>query len=417
MKVLMCDKIIPVTRKIINQGHIFIENGKITKVGEGYEVPQGAEIIDAKDMIAFPGIIDAHSHASVFEEEIGFHQDGNESTDPITPQVRVIDAINPKDRGLRRAVSGGVTCICVAPGSANVVGGHMTTIKTHGMLLSEMIVTQKAGIKCAFGENPKRVYGAQKKMPNTRMGNLAVFRQFMVDVQNYMAKWDAYNRKMKVYLREQKENEINGDKEKPSKLSEPSIPERNLKYEAMIDVFQKKIPLRAHAHQANDIVTAVELAKEFDVNIIIEHCSEGHQIIDYLLKNQIPALIGPTFSHRSKIETRFKTWTTLGKLYKAGLLVGLTSDHPVSPLQFQTVYAAIAHREGLSEQGAFEVLTINGAKILGIENRVGSIEVGKDADIVLFEGHPLDTRSKISKVFINGNPVFDRLRDKDENLF
>ncbi len=423
MQAILCGEIIPVVGDNIQNGYILLENQKIVKIGKGFEVPENCDIIDAKQLVAFPGIIDVHCHASVFEEEIGLNlQDGNESTDPITPHVRVIDAINPADRGLRRAVSGGITCICVAPGSANIVGGQMTTIKTHGTIVDEMVITETAGMKCAFGENPKRVYGTQKKMPSTRMGNLALFRELMVETQNYIRKWDEYHEKLAEYTENQTKLENTDLSEKsgginPKPIPKPSQPDRNLKYEAMLDVFSKKIPLRAHAHQANDIITAVRLAEEFDVNIVIEHCSEGFEIADYLAKHKIPAVVGPLFGFRSKIETRHKTWTAYNKLYQHGVLVALTADHPVSPVQFQTVYATIAHREGLSEQGAFEILTINGAKILGLDDRIGSLEAGKDADIVLFSGHPLDTRSKVHYVYIDGELVYDRVRDEAERLF
>ncbi len=424
MQAILCKEIIPVTRDRIKNGHILIQDGKIVAIGPGYDVPADAEIIDAKDSIAFPGIIDAHCHATVFEEEIGLSlQDGNEMTDPLTPQIRVLDAINPMERGLRRAVSGGVTCICIAPGSANVVGGQMTTIKTHGKIVDEMVVTPFAGMKCAFGENPKRVYGGQKRTPSTRMGNLGVFRQFMVETQNYMQKQQEYTEKLTEYEEASKEYEAKMAKkdteaaEDLKKPKKPSPPDRNLKYEAMAAVFRREVPLRAHAHQANDIISAVRLAEEFNVKLVIEHCTEGHKIQDFLLKHEIPAIIGPTFGYRTKIELRDMTWKTIGQLHEAGMLISLTADHPVVPLQFQTAYAAIANREGLSEQGAYEVLTINGAKILGIDDRVGSLEQGKDADIVLFEGDPLDIRTKINQVYINGENVYDRVRDADENLF
>ncbi len=409
MKAILCGKIIPVTKEPIEEGHILIDdNGKIKKVGKGYDVPKDAEIIDAKNLTAFPGIIDAHCHATVWEEEIGLTlQDGNEMTDPITPHIRVLDAINPLEKGLRRAVSGGVTAVCIAPGSANVVGGQMTTIKTHGIIVDKMVVQENSGMKCAFGENPKRVYGDMlKRTPSTRMGNLGVFRQLMVETQNYMAKWVEYEQKLKQYKEDLKEFNEKKDKE-AKKPVEPTKPDKNIKYEAMIPVFKKEIPLRAHAHQENDIVSAIRLAKEFDVKICIEHCTHGHNIVDYLVENKVPAIVGPTFGFRTKIELRDMTWKTIGDLYKAGVLVSLTADHPVVPLQFQTIYAAIAMREGLSKQGAYEVLTINGAKILGLDKRIGSIEEGKDADIGLYTGDPLDTQAKPAKVLIDGEIVYD----------
>ena len=404
MKAIKCKEIIPVTSEPIENGHILIDDkGKIKDIREGLAVPKGVEIIDASDLVAFPGLVDPHCHATIFEEGIGMGlQDGNEGTDPITPQIRVIDAINPDDKGLRRALAGGMTTICVAPGSGNVVGGQMTTIKTHGKIADDMIIQELSGMKCAFGENPKRSYGNRNIMPATRMGSLGLFRQLLIETQNYMNKWKEYKVKLKQYKEDLKEYKEKND-EKLKKPIEPSLPEKNLKYESMIPVFEKEIPLRAHAHQANDIVSAVRLAKEFDLNICIDHCSEGHYILDYLVKNKIPAIVGPTLSYKSKIETRRKTWKTLGILHNAGILVALTSDHPVTHCQYQILYAILAHREGLSKEGTFEIMTINGAKILGLEDRIGSLEKGKDADILLFTGDPLDARSKVAKVFIDGN--------------
>ncbi|MHA1736975.1 MAG: amidohydrolase [Candidatus Heimdallarchaeota archaeon] len=415
MKAILCKKIIPVTKDPIEKGYILIEKGKIKKIGKGHAVPKDVEIIDAKDLTAFPGLIDAHCHATVWEEEVGLNlQDGNEITDPITPHIRVLDAINPMEKGLRRAISGGMTTLCITPGSANVVGGQMTTIKTHGKVVDDMVIQENAGMKCAFGENPKRLYGDMlKRTPSTRMGNLGLFRQLMMETQNYMYKWDEYKQKKKQYKEDKKEFEDKKDKD-GKKPVEPTKPEKNIKYEAMVPIFKKEIPLRAHAHQENDIISAIRLAKEFDVDVCIEHCTHGHNIVDFLVEANVPAIVGPTFGFRTKIELRDMTWKTIGILYKAGILVSLTADHPVVPLQFQTIYAALAHREGLPLQGAYEVITINGAKILGLEDRIGSLEEGKDADIVLFTGEPLDVQSKAAKVFIDGELIYDM---NEEDLF
>ncbi|NHJ46410.1 MAG: amidohydrolase [Asgard group archaeon] len=414
MKAIICKEIIPVTSDSIKDGFILIDDkGKISKIGKQSDLPKNVEIIDAKELIAFPGLIDSHCHAGVFEESIGMGlQDGNESTDPITPHVRVLDAINPMDKGMRRALAGGMTTLAIAPGSGNVVGGQLTTIKTHGKILDDIVIQENSGMKCAFGENPKRLYGSQNRTPSTRMGSLGLFRQLLIETQNYMNKWDEYNRKLKDYKDDLKAFKADKDKKKPV---EPTKPDKNIKYEAMIPVFKKEIPLRAHAHQANDIISAVRLAKEFDLNVYIDHCSEGYMIIDFLVENKIPAIIGPTMSYKSKIETRYKTWSSIGKLYDAGILVALTSDHPVTHVQYQFVYAILSHREGLSRQGAFEIITINGAKILGLEDQIGSLEKGKDADILLLNGDPLDARTKVMKVFIDGQKVFDI--DDGELLF
>ncbi|MHA1308115.1 MAG: amidohydrolase [Candidatus Heimdallarchaeota archaeon] len=416
MKAIVCKEIIPVTSEPIQDGFILIDDkGKIKAIGKKKDLPKDVEILDFSDLIATPGIIDSHCHATVFEESIGMGmQDGNESTNPLTPEIRVLDAINPGDKGLRRAVAGGMTTICVAPGSGNVVGGQMTTIKTHGTIVDDMVIQELSGMKCAFGENPKRLYGGKNVTPSTRMGSLGLFRQLMTETQNYMEKWADYKKKLKQYKEDSKEYEKKKEKD-GKKPEEPSRPDKNIKYEAMIPVFEKKIPLRAHAHQANDIIAAVRLAKEFDVNIAIDHCSEGYMILDFLVENKIPAIVGPTMSYKSKIETRNKTWRSIGILHEAGILAALTSDHPVTHCQYQMIYGILSHREGLSRQGTFEVLTINGAKILGLEDRIGSLEPGKDADIVLFNGDPLDARSKVIMVFIDGQKVYDI--DDGEMLF
>ncbi len=245
LKAILCKEIIPVTKESIKEGYILIDDkGKIKKIANGKDVLKGTEIIDASDFVAFPGIIDSHCHASVFEESIGIGlQDGNESTDPVTPFIRVIDAINPDDLGLRRAVAGGITTICVAPGSGNVVGGQMTTMKTHGTIADDIIIKENSGMKCAFGENPKRNYGSRNVMPQTRMGSLGLFRQLLMETQNYMNKWADYKKKMKQYkedLKDYDKKEKEGNNKDLTKPIEPSKPERNLKYESMIPVMEKK---------------------------------------------------------------------------------------------------------------------------------------------------------------------------------
>jgi imidazolonepropionase-like amidohydrolase len=412
LKAIICKEIIPVTSGPITEGFILIDDkGKIADIGKQADAPKNVEIINAKDLVAFPGLIDPHCHAGVFEESIGMGmQDGNESTNPITPHVRVLDAINPMDKGLRRALAGGMTTLTIAPGSGNVVGGQLTTIKSHGKIVDDMIIQEHSGMKCAFGENPKRLYGSRNLTPGTRMGSLGLFRELLIETQNYMNKWDDYKKKLKQYkddLKEYNTKKKEGKDKDPKKPIEPTKPDKNIKYEAMIPVFKKKVPLRAHAHQANDIVAAVRLAKEFDLKIYIDHCSEGYMIIDFLVENKIPAIIGPTMSYKSKIETRYKTWKSIGRLYDAGILVALTSDHPVTHCQYQFIYAILSHREGLSRQGAYEIITINAAKILGLEDRIGSLEKGKDADILLLNGDPLDARTKVMKAFIDGEKAFD----------
>lgn len=420
MIAIKCGKIIPVTNQPIQDGIILVEDEKIKEIGPVSEVsiPEDAKVIGEPNWVAFPGIIDPHSHAGVYEEEAGLGTaDGNEATDPVTPHVRALDAITPEDPGIKRALSGGVTTICVTPGSANVIGGKAVTIKTHGDFVKDMVIDYEAGIKCAFGENPKRVYGEQNQTPSTRMGNLGELRETLVETQNYMEKWKEYERKQAHYenqLEEWKEKKEEGEATEKDRPTPPTKPEKNLMFEELSKVLRKEVPLRAHAHRKSDIMTAIRISEEFDIDFTIEHCTDGHKCVDVFKNKDIPAVVGPTLGFRSKIELRDLTWDTIGKMYKAGILVALTSDHPVLPLQFQPVYAAIATREGLPEKGAYEVLTINPAKILGIDDRVGSLEEGKDADIVLFEGEPLDARSKVMRVLVNGSMAYDRSETEGE---
>lgn len=420
MLAIKCGKIIPVTKQPIENGVILVEDEKIKKVGaeSSISIPKDAQVIDGSDWIAFPGIIDPHSHAGVYEEEVGLGMaDGNEATDPVTPHIRALDAITPEDPGIRRALSGGVTTICVTPGSANVLGGKTVTMKTYGEYVEDMVLDYEAGVKAAFGENPRRVYGEMNKTPSTRMGNIGKLREALVNTQNYMNKWKEYHRKQERYEREleewkeEKEEEEVTEKDRPEL---PTKPEKNLLYEALSKVLENEQPLRCHAHRKSDIMTAIRIAEEFDIDITIEHCTDGHKCIDVLKEKDIPAVVGPSLGFRSKIELRDLTWHTIGKLYNEGCLVALTSDHPVLPLQFQNVYAAIATREELPRQGAYEVLTINPAKILGIDDRVGSLEEGKDADVILFDGDPLNARSKVRRVLVNGEVAYDRSETEGE---
>ncbi|GLI18737.1 amidohydrolase [Tepidanaerobacter syntrophicus] len=367
--------------KFIENGTIIVDNGKIAEVGENLKAPQNAQVIDAAGEYVFPGFIDAHSHIGLYEEVVGEPgEDGNECTDPITPQLRAIDAINPADRAFDDAVKGGITAAFTGPGSANVIGGQSVVIKTYGKIVDNMIVRNPAGLKIAFGENPKRVYGEQKKMPSTRMASAALLREALISAQNYKTK---------------------REKSDPEKFVE-----RDLKMEALCDVLDKKIPLRAHAHRADDIMTAIRIAKEFDVDIVIEHCTEGHLIADEFASFGIPAIVGPSLSSRSKIELENLTFETPGILSKKGIKVAIMTDHPVIPIQYLRICAAMAVREGMEEKDALAAITINPAEILGVSDRLGSIQKGKDADIVIWNGHPLEVKSKPSCVLVSGEIAY-----------
>lgn len=376
-------KIYTMTGQVFDRGALLINDGKIQEVGQEIAIPQNAKIVDAKGNYVFPGFIDAHSHIGIFEEAVGeIGEEGNEWTDPVTPQLRAIDAINPADKAFEDAVIGGITCVFTGPGSANVIGGQSVAMKTYGKIIDNMVVKAPAGLKVAFGENPKRVYGDQKKMPATRMATAALLREALINAENYKAKREKC-------------------RDNPNELME-----RNLKMEILCDVLDKKLPLRAHAHRADDIMTAVRISKEFDLDIVIEHCTEGHLIADELAQLGVPAVVGPSFSNRSKVELKNLSFITPGILAQKGVKVAIMTDHPVIPIQYLPVCAALAVREGMKEEDALSAITINAAEILGISNRVGSLEKGKDADAVIWNGHPLDIKSKPSCVIIDGEIVY-----------
>ncbi|HMA59027.1 MAG TPA: amidohydrolase [Halanaerobiales bacterium] len=369
------------------QGSILIKDGKIAKISENIEIKDEYEVIDAKDQIVMPGVIDAHTHLGIGEEGVGWEgQDYNEMTDPFTPQLRAIDAVNPDDYGIKEALEHGVTTIMTGPGSANVVGGESMVIKTTGKTIDEMVLKNPAGIKAAFGENPKRVYNEQKKLPTTRMGIAAVMRENLMKAEDYLAK-----------------------KEKAQKDDEPF--DRDIKMESLIRIIKKELPLKVHAHRADDIMTAIRIAKEFDIDITLEHCTEGHKVADEIAEANIPAIVGPSMTGRVKVELSELSFKTAGVLAKAGVKIALMSDHPVIPTKNATIYAALAIKGGLEEKEALKAITINPAEILGVDDRVGSIEEGKDADLIIFKGHPLDISSDIQRVIVNGEVV---KREEDE---
>lgn len=368
---------------IIENGSILIEDGKIKEVGRDLVAPLDAEIIDAEGRLVTPGFIDAHCHLGMWEDGIGFEgDDGNEMVDPVTPHLRAIDGINPMDVTFKEAYEGGVTSVATGPGSANVVGGQFVAMKTYGSRVDDMIIKEPLAMKIAFGENPKRVYNSQKKSPITRMATAAILRDTLMKAKRYAEK-------------------LEKAKDDPSKT-----PEYDMKMEAMAKVIRKELPLKAHAHRADDIFTAIRIAKEFDLDITLDHCTEGHLIADYLAEEGKPALVGPTLSDRSKFELKNLSFDTPRVLNDAGVKVAIITDSPVIPLQYLPICAGLAVRSGLDEMEAFKAITINPAEILGIGYRVGSIEAGKDADIVIFDGNPIkDLGCKTYATFIDGKRV------------
>lgn len=368
----------------IENGQILIEDGKIKAVGKDIEVPIDVEIIDAKGCLVTPGLVEGHCHIGMWEEGIGFEgEDGNEDVEPITPHLRAIDGINPMDQSFKDAIGGGVTTTVTGPGSANVIGGQFLAMKTYGNRVDKMIIKDPVAIKIAFGENPKRVYSEQHKSPVTRMAVAAMLRETLYEAKQYMI-------------------EIEESKDDPDKR-----PDYDLKMEALLPVMKKEIPLKAHAHRADDIFTALRIAKEFDVNITLDHCTEGHLIVDELAAEGKPCLVGPTLGSRSKVELKYKSFETPKILVDAGIKIAIITDSNVIPIEYLSMCAGLAVKGGLSEEDAWKAITINPAEIIGIDDRVGSIEVGKDADIAIFRGNPLiDLNYETEMTIIDGKVVY-----------
>lgn len=367
----------------IENGKILIEDGKIKNIGEDVEFPENIKIIDAKGKMITPGLVDPHSHIGIGEEGIGFEgMDYNESTDPVTPDMRAIDGIYPDDAGFISARQGGVTTVVTGPGSANAIGGTFLAMKTYGHRVDDMIVKNPVAMKIAFGENIKRVYGKSRKKPTTRMGIMALMRNYFYKAKEYM---------------EKREDENNSNK-----------PSFNLKYEAAIPVLKKEIPLKAHAHRSDDIFNAIRLAKEFDLDMTIEHCTEGHLIAEDLKKEGYGIICGPNLSGASKYELRNRSFVTPKVLFDEGINVAIMTDNSVIPTQHLALCAGLAARSGLDEYEALKTVTINAAKITGISDRVGSLEIGKDGDLVIWSHNPIkDINCEAEYTIIDGKIVYE----------
>ncbi len=375
--------IYPVSSVPIENGILLISGGKILQVGENVTIPQGATVIDAKGKMILPGFVDAHTHVGIWSEWYGqAESDGNEGSNPVTASVRAIDAVWPDHFAFKDARSGGVTCVQVTPGSGNVIGGETVVVKTFGTVVDDMVVRNPAGMKGALGENPKGSYGSQGKAPKTRMGIASILRNALFKAKDYLKKLEA-------------------GLEDPSKM-----PDTDLDMLSLVKVLKKEIPLRVHAHRADDIVTAVRIAEEFDIDYSIEHCTDGIEVADFLGKRKAKVNIGPTIWHRAKIETLNISPQTPGALSRAGCHVSIISDHPFHPIQHLVTAAAVAWANGMSEEDALKAITLNPAITLGVDDRVGSLEPGKDADFSIWTGHPFKIRSKIEAVFIEGEKVF-----------
>ncbi len=365
----------------LEYGCVLIDDaGKIAAVGAGLTAPEDAQVIDAGGRLVTPGCVEAHCHIGLDNEGIGWEgRDYNESVDPITPQLRAIDSINPQDEAFSLALQGGVTSACTGPGSANVVGGTFVALKLAGKRVDKMIIRDPIAMKCAFGENPKGCYGSnQKKSPVTRMAVAALLRELLFKTRRYLEDKQA-----------------------------GKAPAFDMKLEAMIPVLEGKIPLKAHAHRADDILTAIRVAREFGVKITLDHCTDGSLIADELAEEGLPAFVGPTLGGKSKVELRNKSFRTPADLHAAGVPISIITDAPVIPLQYLPLCAGLAVQSGLDREEAWRAITINPAVQTGIGDRVGSLEPGKDGDVVIWTADPLTTvGGEAYRTIVDGKVVY-----------
>ena len=358
------------------RGDIVIENGKLVSVGGSAD--KDGDVIDASGLHAYPGFVDAHSHIGLdaYGGPTGGTFDINEMNDIVSPQLRGIDSYNAQDAAIPMALAGGVTTVAAGPGSANVFGGTFLAVKLYGNTVDETVIDPAVAMKCAFGENPKRCY--KDKVDSARMTTAAIFRQTLFEARDYMLRKEA----------------AGDDISKQPKF--------DMKSEALIPVLKREIPLKAHAHRADDIMTALRIAKEFDLRITIEHCTEGHLIVDELKEANVPVAVGPTLTNASKVELLNKSWKTPGILADAGLQVSIITDAPVIPQQYLSLCAGLAVKAGMDPFKALQAITINPAHHIGIEDRVGSLEAGKDADVVLTSGDPMVSDTVVKYVIVDG---------------
>lgn len=367
----------------LNPGCILIKSGKIAKVAPKIDIAeQDCTVLNVQGNLVMPGIIEAHSHIGISEEKKGFEgNDCNEQYNPVTPYLQAIDAINPMDPAFHNAIAAGITSVMVGPGSSNVVGGQFAFMKTKGRILEDLIVLAPAAMKVAFGENPKTNYDSQGTMPSTRMAIGSMLRETLFEASQY---W-----------KQKKNSEQNGE-----------AFQTKYRMECWGPVLDKKIPLKAHVHRADDILTAIRIAKEFDVSLTLDHCTEGHLIADRIHESGFPAIIGPTLASRNKIEIQNMDFKTAGVLHKAGVKVAITTDHPVSVIQSLPLCAGLAAKSGLGVEEGLRAITINPAEICNVSSRVGSIEEGKDADIAIFDGNPMDVFTHTLYTIIDGEIVY-----------
>ncbi len=377
-------RILTMAGRVYENASILIGGKKILKVDEKIADTENDDsiVIDARGCWALPGLIDAHSHLGIYEERKGQIGDSsNETTEPLTPYIKALDAINPMDAGFHSAIKAGVTSVMSGPGSSNVVGGQFVFLKTNGRCIDEMVVLEPAAMKIAFGENPKTNYGNNNQMPSSRMTIGAMLREELFEARQYA--------ESKTAAAE------NGEAFK-----------EDFRKECWLPVLNKEIPLKAHVHRADDIQTAIRIAKLFDLKLTLDHCTEGHLIAEKIRESGFPAIVGPSLASRNKTEVQYMDFKTAGILYKAGVKVAITTDHPVSTIQCLPLCAGIAAKEGLGVDEGLKAITINAAEICNVASRVGSIEAGKDADIAIFNGNPMEIFTSCLYTIIDGQIVY-----------
>jgi imidazolonepropionase-like amidohydrolase len=372
-------RVIPIEGAAFEDGVILVEDGAIRALGRDVRIPDGADRFDATGKVVLPGLVDAHTHLGVHEEAEGWAgQDTNEATSPVTPQVRALDAINPADLGFQDAIAGGVLTVNVNPGSGNPIGGQTVAVRCAGRTVDEMVLRSPSGMKSALGENPKRVYSERKELPSTRLGIAAVIRDALVKAVDYQAK---------------------------KEFGSGEFVERDLRWEALGMVLRREIPWRQHCHRADDIATAMRLAEEFGYRLVIDHGTEAALLADRVAERGVPVMIGPLLTSRSKVEVRNRSIANPGRLAAAGVEIGIITDHPVVPIDLLQVQAALAVKEGLDTATALRAVTLVPARVIGVEDRVGSLEPGKAATLCVWSGDPLDVRSRVEAAWIDGRQV------------
>ncbi|MDH5401238.1 MAG: amidohydrolase [Candidatus Heimdallarchaeota archaeon] len=382
--------------EILENGTLIIDNGKIVEIGRNIST-EGCEVIDCSSNVITPGFIDAHSHVGLWEEGARdfTSNDGNEYSDIITPYLRSMDSIFPEDKGFENARMGGVTTMGISHGSANAIGGQLCVVKSYGIDVDKMVIREPAGVKMAMGENPKGVGVNHKKAPQTRMGVAYIIRKSFYEAIDYRRDWEEYNDKI---VQNEKKEEADRKYVKP--------PKKDMGKEVLLKLLDKEIPARCHSHRADDIKTAIRLSEEFGFNLVIDHATESYKIKEVIKEKGLTIVNGPLFGVPTKRETKYKTMKTPGIMVKAGVKVCVTTDAPVVPIEGLRDTLIMAIREGLPQDQALATVTINPAEVLGVEDRVGSLQVGKDADFLIFNGDPFDTRTQVVSTYIDGLLVY-----------